>query len=158
MRILAPVGFVFALIACGGKAAPPPALPSAEAAEPTTPEVVPAPVPNDASVCEQRSERLAPVMLTAEQAARRHGANAVHFADAPSSMEQPIEVCMVGGEQAWLVRVTCADGSRAAAPRTGSRGAGGLCRSIIDHYEAKCPEQTYEVFMDMYMCGPGEEQ
>ena len=80
------------------------------------------------------------------------------------SKAQPIEVCGVKGETAYLTRVTCADGSnpfggnrqRAHASRTGSIGSGGLCGSIVDLYEVPCPEGSVQVFMDMYLCGPSD--
>lgn len=40
--------------------------------------------------------------------------------------------------------------------RAGSTGAGGRCGSIIDKYALECPEKTYDVFVDIYMCGPNE--
>jgi len=91
---------------------------------------------------------------------KRRGAGAKRFADVPSSQSQPIEVCGVKGEVEWLLAATCADGSSpykgdwdtAHASRTGSTGNGGRCDAILDVYEAKCPEKTYEVYMDMYVC------
>jgi hypothetical protein len=28
---------------------------------------------------------------------------------------------------------------------------------MIDLYEVPCPEKAYEVYIDMYECGPGED-
>lgn len=94
-----------------------------------------------------------------DQYAKRRGVGARTFADAPSSVEQPIEVCMVRGAKDWLTRTTCADGSRpfatddhAHAARVRSVGTGGRCGAIIDLYEVPCPEATYPVYIDMYVC------
>jgi hypothetical protein len=78
----------------------------------------------------------------------------------PSTMDQPIEVCGVQGELAWLTLAKCDDGTNpfkgnaetAHAARTGSMGAGGRNGSIIDLYKVPCAEKTYEVYMDMYVC------
>lgn len=91
---------------------------------------------------------------------QRRGATAVRFADVTSSLQEPIEVCNVEGELEWLTRVTCADGSNpfkgewaaAHAARTGQAGNGGRCNAIIDHYAVPCPEKTYDVYMDLYVC------
>jgi hypothetical protein len=116
-----------------------------------------------ANVCANRPDEMGPVMLDATQAAGRYGINATHFSDVKSSQQQPVEVCGVGGEMSWLTAMKCADGSSAYKPgenpddtRTGDTGAGGRCGSIIDLYPAKCPEATYQVYMDMYMCTDGE--
>jgi hypothetical protein len=114
------------------------------------------------SVCNHREVGFAPVELTSEQLALRYGEHARTFADAPTSIDRPIEVCAPDGERAWLRRVTCEDGSNPfASPvaardaRIGNVGTGGRCGSIIDLYEVRCPEATYKVFMDMYMCPEG---
>jgi len=91
---------------------------------------------------------------------KRRGAGAKTFGEVASSQSQPIEVCGVKGELEWLVSTACADGSNpyhgdkdaAHSSRTGSTGTGGRCNAILDVYEAKCPEKTYEVYMDMYVC------
>jgi hypothetical protein len=161
-------------VACGGSSPE-----SAEPAAPTSateppagdaPAPTAAPTPEqsspswtDTSVCAQRSDQFGPITLDARQATGRYGHGSTRFDQVLSSKERPVEVCGTGGELDWLFRTSCADGShpfadRAAAhgARRGSLGGGGRCGSVIDAYDVPCPEQTYKVFMDMYMCGPGE--
>jgi hypothetical protein len=158
-------------LACGGSspepsppAAAPPATSEAPAADPppTTGEQS-GPSWTDTSVCAQRADRFGPVTLDARQATGRYGHGSTRFDQVLSSVQRPVEVCGTGGELDWLFRTSCADGShpftdRAAAhgARRGSMGGGGRCGSVIDAYTVPCPEKTYEVYMDMYMCGPGE--
>ncbi len=118
---------------------------------------------SDQSVCASRADGFGPVALDDAEAAGRRGKNTQKFGDTPSTQAKPIEVCGVHGEQAWLMRVKCSDGSRAfdnrdqvRLARVGSTGGGGRCDSMIDHYAVTCPEDLYDVFLDMYMCGPGE--
>lgn len=127
----------------------------------STPSPTNAPAPDQ--VCAKRPDDFGPVLLTAAVAAARPGAGATTFASAPSSKDQPIEVCGVTGSRQWLMAAACTDGSHplATAPavmqsRAGNVGPGGRCHSIIDHYVVPCPEATYDVYVDMYMCGPGE--
>lgn len=75
----------------------------------------------------------------------------------PSSKAAPIEVCMPGGEMEWIFNAQCDDGTNPFATldaayeaRAGSVGAGGRNGNVLDLYEVRCPEKTYEVFMDMY--------
>ncbi len=89
--------------------------------------------------------------------------NETQVASVLSSQNRPVEVCGVGGELAWLVNLTCPDGSSPFAStqvahnaRIGNTGAGGRCGTIIDLYSVPCPGQTYEVYMDMYHCPPEE--
>jgi len=76
-----------------------------------------------------------------------------------SSREKPIELCGVSTENWWLSTLQCEDGSHplsnnsaAEQARLGNVGSGGRCGSSIDHYEVRCPEQVYEVFLDSYVC------
>jgi hypothetical protein len=131
---------------------------------PVQPAVPVAPAEDPKAACATQAEEFGPFMLTAEQAANRYGATATKFSDAPTTKLAPIEVCGIAGQHAWLMKTTCADGSKAFADRgqiPGSRrgnvGAGGRCGAIIDLYIAKCPEAAYEVHVDMYMCGPGDQ-
>lgn len=110
------------------------------------------------------------VRLSGDEAEQRHGRTAIRFSSVTSTKEQPIEVCGLRDQLGWLVRATCDDGSnpftsagdreaaldRAHESRRGSYGPGGRCKSPIDMYVVTCPERTYEVHMDMYMCGPDE--
>jgi hypothetical protein len=106
-------------------------------------------------------------VLTQEGALQRRGMSDRSFTDTQSTLDTPIQVCGVGGELAWLTRMTCADGSRpwgkdvdkAHAARLGSKASAGRCPEtalMIDHYVAPCPEKSYDVYMDMYECGPDE--
>lgn len=112
--------------------------------------------------CTRRPSEYGPLALDPDTYARRHGADSQNLASLVATKEQPVEVCLVAGEQAFLLAATCADGSYPfSSPddvrlaRTGSVGPGGRCGSIIDHYEVPCPERTYEVYMDMYFCLEG---
>lgn len=85
------------------------------------------------------------------------------LAELNSSLGDPVEVCGVRGQREFLMLSQCADGSspyassgQIASSREGSFGSGGRCGSIIDMYRVKCPEKTYEVYMDMYVCDEGE--
>lgn len=145
-----------ALAACGAspkpvtnQQPPPPAGPPA-AADPK-------------AVCAKRSDTFGPFELDAAQAQARYGLAAKRYADAPTSKDKPVEVCGVGASLRWLMDATCAngspafkDGADAHDSRSGSVGGGGRCGAIIDLYVAKCPEREYEIYIDMYMCGPGE--
>jgi hypothetical protein len=103
--------------------------------------------------------------LDAAQVAARRGTHDKTFADTPSTQATPLQVCGLHGELAYLTRVTCADGSRpwttAKAAHAGRKGAamtpGVGCARPVDAYVAPCTERAYEVFFDMYQCGPGEE-
>ena len=137
-----------------GEAAPPGAPPSDQQAGPSW---------TDTSVCAQRGDPYGPIELDASHATGRYGHGSTRFDQVMTSKERPVEVCGTGGELDWLYATSCADGihpfaDRAAAhgARRGSVGGGGRCGSIIDAYAVPCPEKTYEVYMDMYMCGPGE--
>jgi hypothetical protein len=84
-------------------------------------------------------------------------------AEVKSSRARPVEVCGFGGQMAWLLKLTCPDGSspyadadEAAKARTGSAGLGGRCETPLDRYVIVCPDGEYEIFMDLYHCLPGE--
>ena len=80
--------------------------------------------------------------------------------DMKTGLEKPVEVCGGPAEVSFLMRVTCFDGSHAFADRAAASAArqpagnGGRCGRIVDHVAAKCPERTYDVFVDPYRC-PG---
>jgi hypothetical protein len=97
----------------------------------------------------------------------RRGTADKFFSDTQSTETTPIEVCAVRGEMSYLLRLTCADGSRpwgsdaqnAYAARKGSVSAPGRCsaqNAPIDLYDVPCPEKHYAVYIDMYECGPDE--
>lgn len=91
--------------------------------------------------------------------ASRNGADARRYHDVKSSKDKPAEACGISGGIAWLTQLTCDDGSHplhdvgeAEASRAGNVGAGGRCGSIIDLYKVTCPEATYEIYVDGYIC------
>jgi hypothetical protein len=90
---------------------------------------------------------------------KRNGAGITKFSQARSTKDLPIEVCTIGAESELLATLTCEDGTRpirdhdsAETARVGNVGKGGRCGSIIDLYRVKCPEATYELFVDGYVC------
>ena len=90
---------------------------------------------------------------------RRNGAGVTKFSLAHSTKQAPIEVCTIHAENEWLMSLRCDDGSHAIADhdaaemaRVGNVGKGGRCNSVIDHYRVKCPEASYDVFLDGYVC------
>jgi hypothetical protein len=107
------------------------------------------------------------IKLSGEDMLRRRGLGDRVFGETPSSPDEPIEVCGVRGETRWLTLLTCADGSRpwgrdlekAHSARTGSQPGTSKCDGevmMIDHYVVPCPERKYDVYMNMYHCGPDE--
>lgn len=140
---------LFALAGCH-KQAKPEALPEAQS---------PAPGAQDPWCANKPA--FGPVSLTAEQVAQRRGppASLAAFIAAPYT----VEVCGVQGELAALMSLRCEDGSQpydspqqAHASRTGSGDWPTRCGTPADHYVIPCPERSYEMVFDMYMCGPGE--
>ena len=144
--------------------APPPRVP--DATQPTsspTPQPAAEPQPSPpadvpAIVC---NESFGPVELDKPQADARYGINAKKFSSVPSSKKRPIEVCGIDGQLSWLTATQCDDGSNpfstanaAHGARRGSIGPGGRCGNILDLYAVQCPEGTYYIHLDMYMCGP----
>ena len=132
---------------------------SLQAAVPKPPEFA-----DDVPLCDRRNDPFTPIRLTAAQAAARHGIDASRVDQVTSSPSQPIEVCGVEGQLDWLTRVTCPDGSQPFADastahkaRVGNVGQAGRCKNHIDHYRVPCPDRTHDVYMDFYMCGPGED-
>ena len=113
-------------------------------------------------------ERLDPfheVTLSEAELPLRHQAGAAprDLSKVQVSNDAPIEVCGVRQQLDWLLEARCADGSApfldletAHAARVGNLGGGGRCGSVIDLYQVRCPEEVYAVYMDLYMCGPGE--
>jgi hypothetical protein len=123
----------------------------------------PAAAPAADNLCTNHPDPLGPWILTAAQASQRIGTGVTQLAAIPTTKEHAIEVCGVAAENAWLAAATCADGSHAyrgprdvEQSRAGDVGEGGRCGGIIDQYTVKCPEKTYDVFIDMNLCGPGE--
>ena len=118
----------------------------------------------------KRSDMFGPFELSGEDMLKRRGLGDRSFADTQSSPDAPIQVCGVRGELTWLMNATCADGSRPfgrdvakahgarQGSSTGMRSCGATTEPVpVDHYTVPCPEKQYDVFMDMYECGPGEQ-
>lgn len=105
--------------------------------------------------------RVGDVIVATNEA--RANPRAATFSGSPSSFEEPIEVCGVGGQLAVLTTLRCDDGSRPFADRgaahrsrVGSADGGGRCGKAIDLYKVACPEKTYDVFLDLYVCTRAE--
>ena len=162
---------VLAIAACGSSQKPAPAgggvtttAPSNSGGSTNSCAVAPAaPWVDDAAMCSNHPDELGPWNLTADQMGKRYGTGATALASISTSQQHPIEVCGVPAENAWLAAATCCDGSHpykspddVEASRAGNTGEGGRCGGIIDLYKATCPEKTYEVYIDMNLCGPGE--
>jgi hypothetical protein len=99
------------------------------------------------------------VGIPLEEWKRRKGAGISRFRDASTTKDAPIESCGIDAQNAWLALAACDDGSHpirdareAELARKGNVGPGGRCRSIIDLYEIHCPEATYSIYLDLYMC------
>ncbi|HPH66797.1 MAG TPA: hypothetical protein PLF40_13665 [Kofleriaceae bacterium] len=99
------------------------------------------------------------VALDAKQWANRTGATAQRFSDVATTPAMPIEVCELEGQLRWLTSMRCDDGSQpfhsfaeAHVARVRNIGPAGRCNSIVDLYQVTCPERTYDVYMDLYMC------
>jgi hypothetical protein len=159
--------FVFAAAACGGSQKPAPNTtppPGNTGGDTTTaPASSGATWTDDASMCANHPDELGAWNLTQEQMGKRFGTGVTALASITTSQQHPIEVCGVPAENTWLAASTCADGSHpypdpsaVEASRAGNTGEGGRCGGIIDLYKATCPEKTYDVYIDMNLCGPGE--
>jgi len=82
------------------------------------------------------------------------------YSQIETTKASPVEVCGVAGaENEWLAQVACNDGSHpihsapeAETVRVGNVGGGGRCGSIIDLYRVKCPEKSYDIYIDGYIC------
>ncbi len=89
----------------------------------------------------------------------RRGLRAKRFADVSTTVEEPVEVCKIDGEIDWMTGVTCDDGSNPYASREEVNEGrdswldrGGRCNSILDRYTVSCPEATYTIHIDRYLC------
>jgi hypothetical protein len=90
---------------------------------------------------------------------QRNGVGITLFRQAQSTPERPIEMCTIRATNAWLATLACNDGSKplhngldAERARMGNVGSGGRCHSVIDHYRVTCPEASYDLFTDGYIC------
>jgi hypothetical protein len=116
------------------------------------------PDPDDLRACHDENPGKAVGIPKAEWD-KRNGANITKFSQARSTKELPLEVCTVDAENELLTTLACEDDSHPIADhataemaRVGNVGEGGRCGSIIDLYRVKCPEATYELFVDGYVC------
>lgn len=101
-----------------------------------------------------------PALVPEAVYASRGGAGVVRFSELNSTKARPLEECGLRAVVQRLATLTCDDGESpfqgelqaAHQSRAGNVGAGGRCGNILDRYEVKCPEKTYSVFADMYLC------
>jgi hypothetical protein len=105
---------------------------------------------------DQRGQRVAIPRPAWEQ---RRGAAVTTFRNARSTQERPNEMCGIPEATLWLTTLRCEDGSQplknsaeAEDARPGNVGPGGRCGSYIDRYVVPCPEASYEIFIDAYIC------
>lgn len=148
-----------ALAACA-QATPPPARSAGGARDATVP-----PLPPEGQLACTRPDVFGPVMIPAAAYRARNGVAAERFSDLATTKERPLEECGLKTVLQRLASLRCDDGSnpfagdlRAAhASRAGNVGPGGRCDDIIDRYVVKCPEATYSVFADMYICTVGSQ-
>ncbi len=110
----------------------------------------------DLRACNDKANSSKAVGLPAAEWNKRNGAGVTKYANARSTKDLPIEMCGIREENTWLVSLTCNDGSHpimdAETARVGNVGTGGRCGSIVDKYAVKCPEKTYDIFIDAYIC------
>ncbi len=99
------------------------------------------------------------VALDAKQWAARTGAQAQRYSDVTTTAARPVEVCELEGQLRWLMTMRCDDDSHPFASlaeahiaRVRNVGAAGRCNSIVDLYQVSCPERSYDIYMDLYMC------
>jgi hypothetical protein len=104
-------------------------------------------------------EGTGPVLVDANTWAARRGAGVKRFSAVQTTEETPVEVCGIEGEVEWMTHVVCNDGSNpyrtpdvANESRDGWLARGGRCNSILDRYSVKCPEATYRIHVDRYIC------
>ncbi|MBN2342444.1 MAG: hypothetical protein JXX29_20175 [Deltaproteobacteria bacterium] len=104
-----------------------------------------------------------PVHWPYERLADQWGGTALRYSDVPTSKAVPAERCGAHDSYEYLTMLTCDNGSRpfshleqAQAARVGSMGSGGSCGFIVDLYQVRCPEKSYEVYIDMYHCPEGQ--
>ena len=111
-----------------------------------------------------RSPPLVPLpdFVSPKDYANRHGATATRFSEVRSTREWPLEECGIKAGVDRLRRLTCNDGSNpfvshdhAHRSHVGDIGIAGRCGNIVDLYRVPCPESTYEVHVDSYICVTG---
>ncbi|HTJ45273.1 MAG TPA: hypothetical protein VL463_24370 [Kofleriaceae bacterium] len=154
------------LAACGGSQKPAPQPEISNNTPPSGTETTAPPPANNGPdpMCASHPDELGPWVLTADQMSQRYGTGVHELAKVPTTKEHTIEVCGVPAENTWLATSVCADGKThpyhspmdVEQSRAGNVGEGGRCGGIIDLYKVQCPEKTYDVYIDMNLCGPGE--
>jgi hypothetical protein len=109
--------------------------------------------------CNDTSAESIPAGFEPAEIEKSTGRTDKKFSDTVSTPALPIEVCGMPDQLAYLTRVTCNDGSRPFKDRTaadrsrvGNVGRAGRCQRVVDEYAVKCPEATYQVFIDPYRC------
>jgi hypothetical protein len=100
-----------------------------------------------------------PVFVSEEAYRNRRGAGITRYSEARSSKAEPLEICGRVPSYELIGGLACDDGSTPAAGkgaemRSGNVGPGGRCGTIIDVYRVQCPERSYEIYVDMYVCPP----
>jgi hypothetical protein len=111
----------------------------------------------------KRGDSFGPIAVSPAQYLARTGAGATRFSSLATNKQLPLEECGIRGVLKRLVALKCNDGSNpfdgdlntAHRSRAGNLGPGGRCGSIIDEYGVPCPEATYQVFADSYVCPEG---
>ncbi|HTR53302.1 MAG TPA: hypothetical protein VMJ10_21550 [Kofleriaceae bacterium] len=114
---------------------------------------------DDLRACDENKPEHA-VGIPADEWNHRKGAGVTKYSEVDTTKASPVEVCGVAeAENQWLANMTCNDGSHpleskyaAESVRVGNVGAGGRCGSIIDLYRVKCPERSYDIYIDGYVC------
>lgn len=104
-------------------------------------------------------EGTAPILVDAATWQARRGATAKRFAELTTSPDEPIEVCGIEGEVEWMTRMTCNDGSNPYESREEVNDRrdsfldrGGRCNSIVNRFTVPCPEASYKIYFDRYVC------
>lgn len=116
----------------------------------------PSPPPSTSGSSCNRPDPLGPVLMPTADAQRSPATTILPNLN--SSKESPVELCGVEAELNWLVTLRCLNGSvplrtvrDASAARSRSIRAG-RCDSMVDLFDVNCPERTYVVFVDAYVC------
>lgn len=113
--------------------------------------------PGDLRACSDPRDIRA-VGIPPDEYAKRKGADAKHYSQALSTKDAPVEMCGLSSGIKWLMATTCDDGSHPirsvddAERVRATVGSGGRCHSIIDLYKVKCPDISYDVYIDGYVC------
>ncbi len=107
---------------------------------------------------------LSAVMWPTAKAHLRRFINETRLDKVLSTKATPVEICGARGQIAWLLRARCPGGGApftnghvAHRSRAGNVGSGGRCGKIVDLYKIPCPGKTYNIFMSLYHCMPGQK-